>query len=236
MVALGCVCWFYVRWLGRILMMFGVISLWVLSMPIVAYPLVNLLQNQYPVLQAEDLKNSKTHAVIVVLGGGEMVQAEYGNKHTVSDFTLHRVNYAAFLQQKTHLPVILSGGKLNGAAHSMAELMSNVLQDNFHITADYIEDKSLTTVDESKFILPILKQHQFDEVYLVTNAWHMPRSVYIFQRAGIHVIPAPMGYYVYGPGYALISYFPNMDALYASSMAIHELMGLFFYRISATFF
>jgi uncharacterized SAM-binding protein YcdF (DUF218 family) len=228
---LGFFLWFYSRMAGGILMMAGVLSLWLLSMPIIAYNLVNSLQNKYPILTADDLKNPKIHSAIVVLDGGDAVQAEYNNKHTVSDFTLHRINYAVYLQRQTHLPIILSGGKSNGSGESSTALMSASLRDNFNIKADYIEDKSLTTADESRFLRPILKQNKFDEIYLVTNAWHIPRSVYIFKCAGIKVIPAPMGHYVYGPGYALISYFPNMDALYASSIAIHEFIGLIWYRV-----
>jgi uncharacterized SAM-binding protein YcdF (DUF218 family) len=60
----------------------------------------------------------------------------------------------------------------------------------------------------------------------------MPRSVFIFECWGIKVIPAPMGYFVYGPGYALISFLPNMDALKTSSIAVRELIGLSWYHLS----
>lgn len=181
-------------------------------------------------LQPDTLTNSQSEEAIVVLGGGDMIEAEYGNKRTVSDYTLHRLKYAVFLHDKTKLPIIVSGGKADAALASEADLMADVLQNDYHIPSVIKEGLSLTTADESKLIASLLKQHHFNRIYLVTNAWHMPRSVYIFQCAGIKVTPAPMGYFLYGPGYALISFLPNIDALYASSIAIHEYIGLTWYH------
>ncbi len=229
-IILGGIIWCYWQMAGKIVMMIGIVSLWLLSAPIIAYNMIDILQNQYPLLQMDQLNTSTSHHAIVVLGGGETVQAEYGNKNTVSDFTLHRVDYAAYLHQKTHLPIIVSGGKANREGVSEAELMSNILKKNFHIKTILKEDKSLNTADESQFIAPMMKQYHFDAVYLVTHAWHMPRSVFAFQCAGIKVIPAPMGYYVDKPDFALINFLPNIDALHVSSVAIHEFIGLLWYH------
>lgn len=228
-VLLGVLTCLYSRKIGGFLITLGVLSLGLFSLPIVAYPLLNSLQDRYPILQVEDLKNNQSNVAIVVLGGGNTVRAEYGYKETVSDMTLHRVNYGAYLQLQTHLPIAVSGGKTSILPE--AELMAKILDETFHIKVDALEDQSLTTADESQFLKPLLKRKQWKKIVLVTSAWHMPRSVYIFQCAGIPVIPAPMGHYVYGPGYSLLSFFPNMDALYASSLAMHEYVGLFWYRM-----
>ncbi len=232
MISFGLLLCFYSRKLGLAVIVLGIVSLWLLSMPIVAYSLINFLQDQYPILQAEDFKVLKPNTAIVVLGAGNTVQAEYQYKKTVSDVALHRIHYGAYLQGKTQFPLILSGGKTNpNIAFSEAELMAEVLRENFNRKSDYLENQSLNTADESRLLKPVLKQKHWEQILLVTNAWHMPRSVYIFQCAGVRVIPAPMGHYVYGPGYALISYFPNMDALAASSIAVHEYLGLIWYRL-----
>lgn len=226
-IALGFLLSFYFRKIGRFLIAFGFITLWLLSMPIVAYPLINHLQDRYPILQVKTY-NREPNTVIVVLGGGNTVRAEYGYQEMVSDVTLHRVHYGAYLQQQTHLPIIVSGGKTNEVE---ASLMAKELNDRFQIKPDGLEDKSLTTAEQSLFIKTMLKEKHWNQIILVTSAWHMPRSVYAFERAGISVIPAPMGHYVYGPGYSLISYFPNMNALSASSVAIYEYIGLLLYHI-----
>jgi len=222
--------------LGRCLVLSAFILLYLLSTPIVAYYLIDRLQQQYPLLTPALLQHSPPHAAIVVLGGGDVIQAEYGNQQAVSDFTLHRVIYAAYLHKMTQLPIIVSGGKLAGAIHSEADLMATVLQDNYQINNVLKEDHSLTTADESHLLLPLLQKHHIDTIYLVTNAWHMPRSVFIFKHTHITIIPAPMGYFIYGPGYAIISFLPNIEALYASHIALHEYMGLAWYHFVNTTF
>jgi uncharacterized SAM-binding protein YcdF (DUF218 family) len=214
---------------GKLIILIGCISLWLLSAPIVAYHFIDLLQNQFSILSLEKLNKSSSQEAIVILGGGDKVKPEYGNKRTVSDFTLHRVTYAAYLHQKINLPIIVSGGRPMPGMESEADLMEKLLKDQFNIITHYKEDQSLTTADESHFIADLMKQHGIKTIYLVTDAWHMPRSVYIFKCRGINVIPAPMGYYAYGPGYAFISYLPNINALHASTLTIHEIVGMAWY-------
>ncbi len=218
--------------LGKLLIATGFISLWLLSTPYVAYQFVDSLQNQYAMLPPNLNNQTQAQDAIVVLGGGDAVELEYSNKRTVSDQTVHRLQYAAHLYQQTHLPVIVSGGKPIGAIESEADLMATMLHDNYQMTDIIKEDKSQSTADESQLLQSILQQHHFKNVYLVTNAWHMPRSVFLFQRAGITVTPAPMGYYVYNTGYALISFLPNIEALSASAIALHEYLGIAWYRVS----
>jgi uncharacterized SAM-binding protein YcdF (DUF218 family) len=219
------------RTVGTLIGIAGLISLWLFSAPITAYKMIGFLQDQYPLLSTQSVDSLPAADAIVVLGGGDTKDAEYGDKYRVSDFTMHRVDYAAYLHKKTNLPVIVSGGKIHGAQESTAELMDTYLQDRYQLKATLKEDQSLTTADESRLLAPLLKANRFATVYLVTNAWHMPRSVFTFRQAGINVIPAPMGYYLYGPDYTLLSFFPNKEALYASALAIHEYIGLAWYFI-----
>lgn len=223
--------YFYRRPLGKIFIFLSFISLWLCSAPIFSYNLIEILQNKYPSLTLDSLNQLSRQGAIVILGGGHLISIELGNKPSLSDTSFNRVRYAAFLHQQTKLPLIVSGGKEPGASYSEAEIMSHTLKESFHITTVIQEDQSHNTADEGKFLAPLLKRQGFKIVYLVTNAWHMPRSVYIFQKEGIRVIPAPMGYQVYDHHYTLLSVLPDMHALAATSIAIHELIGLLWYHL-----
>lgn len=214
--------WF--RKLGKFLIIIGFVTLYLFSTPFFAYNIVNLLQTKYPLLTAPFPKSSP-HQAIVVLGGGNTIAVEYGGKLRVADYTMHRLNYAAYLAQQTHLPVIVSGGDRE------TELMANYLSQYFKISVLFRETQSRTTAEESQFLPPLLQKYHIKRIYLVTNAWHMPRSVYAFRCAGIDIIPAPMGYFSYGPGFALISFLPNMTALNVSGVSMHEGIGLIWYYL-----
>lgn len=227
---MGFAFYFYSRRLGKILLFMSFISLWLCSAPIFSYNILEILQNKYPSLPLASLDQPAAHAAIVVLGGGDFVSVELGNKPAVSDIDLNRLRYAAFLHKKTKIPLVVSGGHEAGASQTEAEVMLQTLRDNFDIQNVIKEDKSNNTADESKFLLPILKKEGIQVVYLVTNAWHMPRAVYIFQKQGLQVIPAPMGYEVYDHNYTILSYLPDMHALAATSIAVHEFAGLLWYH------
>jgi len=218
---------------SKILMALGIGSFWLMSTPIFAYTLINILQNQYPPLPVDVSAPSDNRTAIVVLGAGSAIQPEKNNRYSVTDLELNRLRYAAWLHKKTGLPLIVSGGPTQGLSFSEADLMQQTLQESFDVSADLKEGNGLNTAGEAAFMQPLLRQHHIDSVYLVTNAWHMPRSVSAFKRRGISVIPAPMGFYVYDQRYSVLSFMPNMYAFFAMSVALHEYIGLLQYRFEA---
>jgi uncharacterized SAM-binding protein YcdF (DUF218 family) len=101
----------------------------------------------------------------------------------------------------------------------------------------WIEDKSINTADEAKFILPLLLQNKIHTIYLITNAWHMPRSMQIFNfyfsKFNINVIPAPMGYVGISEKRETVSimdFLPWVQALEKSSIAMQEYIGMIWYK------
>jgi uncharacterized SAM-binding protein YcdF (DUF218 family) len=67
---------------------------------------------------------------------------------------------------------------------------------------------------------------------LVTSAWHMPRSVGIFRRAGFSVVSYPVGYLTFGDGRDLHMTYDALDAFARFDAAAHEWIGLLAYRLS----
>ncbi len=221
-------CWRY-RIFGNILVLLCFMALWLFSAPIFAYNLLDLLQNRYAVLSLDALPLPSQDTAIVILGGGDVISLEQNNRYTVSDTTLGRLRYAALLHRKTGVPIIVSGGYDPGRTESGASSMQDVLQNEFGIKNILKEEESTNTEEEAKALVPLLKKYHFKQIYLVGNAWHMPRSVYIFKKYNIKVIPAPMGFEVYDHHYSILSFFPNIRALCATVTAFHEYTGLLWY-------
>lgn len=217
---------------GKALIYFSFISLWSLSTPIFADKLIAQLQSQYPALDLNTLPHSTSSSAIIVLGGGSNAAEEYEMKHSVSDITLSRLRYAVYLVNKTHLPIIVSGGNNKNPLFTEANLMQNVLQNDYKISVNYIENKSINTLEESKYLIPLLIQHKIKTVYLVTNAWHMPRSMQAFKQNDIDIIPAPMGSISLKHDQFILNYLPSLNALSTSALAIHEFIGMLWYRFS----
>lgn len=212
------------RFFGRSLIALGLVSLYLLSTQYVADGLLQTLEPP-PV----DLANTSGQA-IVVLGAGTYFDApEYGST-TVNANALVRLRYAAHLYRATRKPVLVSGGTPEGAPTEEATHMQTVLERDFQVPVQWLEDQSRTTLDNARLSHAILGAAGIQRIYLVTQAWHMPRAELAFERAGFEVIPAPTGYATRFR-VTVLDFVPDARALRDSSVFFHELLGIGWYRL-----
>lgn len=109
--------------------------------------------------------------------------------------------------------------------------MQQALREDFQINAKWIETRSRTTAENAAFTKGILDTAGIGRVYLVTHAWHMSRSVWAFEDAGIGVVPAPTGFDIPGRSErTVLGYLPSAAGLDKSSRAVHEYLGLWWHR------
>ena len=108
--------------------------------------------------------------------------------------------------------------------------MAKRMQADFRVPVRWAEDKAINTYENARFSADILKQQGINRIYLVTHAWHMPRSVMAFRNAGLDVIPAPMAFTTRYRN-DVFAFVPSAAALRDSYILMHELIGLIWYRI-----
>jgi uncharacterized SAM-binding protein YcdF (DUF218 family) len=147
-------------------------------------------------------QQAQTPQVIIILGGGRRMGAvdapDDHQEQDVSAGSMERLRYGARLAKVTQLPVLLTGGvpdRVDKKDIPEAVLMSKVLQDELGIQSKWIEYSSNTTQENARESAKILKKESIHTIYLVTHFWHMPRAKAIFEKEGLQVIVAPMGYY-----------------------------------------
>lgn len=130
---------------------------------------------------------------IVVLGAGRHLLApEYPDGETVSGSTLERLRYGAKLARETGRPLLLSGGRQLGlGTHSEAELMQDVLETEWHLSARWIEPHSETTAQNAQESAALLHAADIERIYLVTHSIHIERAKALFEAEGIDVVPMP---------------------------------------------
>jgi uncharacterized SAM-binding protein YcdF (DUF218 family) len=172
----------------------------------------------------------KSGQAIVVLGGGTYFSApEYGGD-TVKAQVLARLRYAAHLHRALDKPVLASGGAPEGNSVPEARLMREVLQQDFRITVQWIEEGSRNTFENAQLSASLLKPAGIQQIYLVTHAWHMRRARLAFEHAGFNVIPAPTGYATRFKLTAL-DFLPDARALYDSGLFFREATGIGWYYL-----
>jgi len=172
---------------------------------------------------------------IVVLGSGRARNAPSFDADTLNGVGLQRVRYGAKLQRESGLPLYTSGGKLPSEQLSEAELMGNVISQEFGAKVAGLEKHSTTTRENALFTACMLgsEGEPLPKILLVTTADHMTRSVYSFEQAGFEVIAAPTAFYVPQREEGKKQWLPTVEALYANSRLVQELVGRIVYRRSS---
>ena len=211
---------------GKSLIVAAAALLWLLSTPLVSSRLMAWLETQ--VSPARDC----VPQAIVVLGAGTRFNApEYGGADTVGVFALERLRHAAHLQRQTSLPILVSGGSPDGGKSSEAALMKGVLENDFRATVKWVEGSAHNTRESAVFARQLLQRDHIGAAYLVTHASHMPRAQRVFARTGLCVVAVPSG--KGGGRVTVLSFLPNAAALQESHTVLHELVGMFWYRLTA---
>lgn len=228
-----------IRWVffGSLVVFSSVAALLILSLPFTGQELMHGIESRFPPLNLAAAREAGASAgAIVVLGGGRYTDApEFGEDDSVNRVTLERLRYAAYLHRATGLPILVSGGKPYREQTSEAELMQATLARDFQVQAKWVEGKSATTFENAEFSKTILSAAGISRVYLVTQAWHMPRAVWAFETMGISTIPAPMGFTTLDKSEReMLGYFPSAQGLQLSSTALRERLGLIWYKRTHT--
>ena len=168
---------------------------------------------------------------IVVLGSGrERGDPAWGTDQPTG-VGLERERYAARLAKASGLPVLTSGGLHYGTPPSEAELMAVSMQDDFGVTVRWKEERSRTTWENAQMSAEILLPAGIKRVVVVTQAWHMPRSVWSFEQAGFTVVPGPVGFLGVDNARPLGGWMPEFVSVWRSGQLINEAVGQVGYRL-----
>jgi len=225
------ICFWQKRW-GKWLALASFILLWLLSSSPVRNMLTSSLEYQYPAYSFNQTLPNDT--AIIVLGGGVQEQApDYQNKDALTRFGMMRTIYAAQIAKHTGLPIFATGGTpLSSRTTSESSVMKHwLITFGIHASQIHEENKANTTWENATFSTKLLNKRNIHTVVLVTSAWHMPRAAWCFEQQGLNVIPAPTDYLTDQADNDIRSFLPRWDRLAESGRALHEYLGLFWYKL-----
>ncbi len=201
------------------------------------YILLKPLEDDYTYLQETQMDNlNLTNPIIVVLGGGivEDSLAEGKVSTEVGEVTLARLYGAYRIYKNLECPVWVSGGTVPGFSGNIpaADVMGEVLVELGISREDiYNETQSRTTFENAHFTIEQIKQQGYHEIILVTSAVHMRRSAQVFENSDITIIPAPVNYLFENSRPGILDILPNRFSWDHNLRALHEWIGLLYYRI-----
>ncbi len=227
------------KWI-KILVVISITLLWLSSNRWVSMSLRRSLEWRY--LPIEEIPSAD---VIVVLGGGTE-SAVYPRKMVEVNGAGDRMLYAAWLYHHGAAPKLLVSGSYlpwdTGKTSSQADEMGVILE-LLGVPSDdiWLEPEALNTYENSVKSSEILESKGIHRIILVTSAVHMYRSVSLFRKQGLEVLPAPTDYTVaqdtwnqlWEPDFRvqLLNLVPSASDLSATTATLKEYYGLFVYKL-----
>lgn len=169
---------------------------------------------------------------VVVMGGGINYTLN-GRQATLNSVSLERLVKGYRLYRKNGGPLIYSGGVAIGQiGPSEAEIAAKWLREMGVPAQEIVAEKQARTSFENGLYVKgwLLERGAHSKIYLVTSALHLPRTVLVFQKQGIAVVPVPAGY-ISDHRISWLSYLPNRRSANANMAALHEWLGILWYTI-----
>ncbi len=202
--------------------------IWLLSAGITADILMGRLEAGIPI------PSHPRADVIVLLGSGIHAQApDFSGIGAPTAAGVERLTAAARLYRRHGWPILVTGGRIASESVSSAVLCKRFLVDlGVPPEAVLMEEKSLNTYQNAIYSKQVCDREGLRRALLVTSGYHLPRAVYCFEKAGLPVIPFPCGLRTWpAMRHAAAAWLPDATSLAATSAALHEWIGLLYYRL-----
>jgi uncharacterized SAM-binding protein YcdF (DUF218 family) len=143
--------------------------------------------------------------------------------------TYVRCAHAAWLYRHWKpVPIVVSGGLVNGIV--AAEVMKRIIAAE-GVPADQIwtEGESRSTAENAAFSAAMLKRAGIRKAVVVTEAYHMLRSIKCFRSNEIDAVAAPCSARFLRFQGKWSNYLPSPTAIAVNEDTLHEWSGLFWY-------
>ncbi|MBF0295835.1 MAG: YdcF family protein [Magnetococcales bacterium] len=214
---------------------------WIVSLPVTSRLAADLItpQERFPPVTPERLRQADAQA-IVIFGIGRAPRApEYGDRDTLSASGLLRARYGAHLHRLTGLPILLAGGRPYDEEISEAQLMREVLEQEFSTPVRWLDEESRNTWENAVNAAAILRREGISRVVLVIHARDAERALWSMRQAAgqeMAILIAPIQMRPSQPenmplAAKLLGWVPNADAMSHLAVTLHEGLGLLWYRL-----
>jgi uncharacterized SAM-binding protein YcdF (DUF218 family) len=214
------------RWIiGSALLM-----LYIVSSPI----FVNFLLKWW---EPKSYPPNSSYEVAAVLTGGMIKRYDYSTKHVWLGFSGDRLVQAFELYRNGKVKkIIISGGSIslldNKYNNSENDGTRQYLIYSGVRPEDIIQESlSKNTRDNAINTARLLRELNTNKCIVITSAFHTPRAVRCFQKAGVDVAAFPAHYMQEDYELWVDKFFPSEQALEAFYYVWHEMVGFTIYKV-----
>jgi uncharacterized SAM-binding protein YcdF (DUF218 family) len=212
---------------GRRLVLASALGFLVLGFLPVGTLMMRALEDRFP----QPAANMPAPTGIIVLGGAVDQQiTRLRGPIELTDGADRMTEGVMLARRFPNAKLVFTGGSaaLLGSPHREAQVAEKLFL-GLGIPQEQIvlESESRNTFENAIFTRELLKPKPGEVWLLVTSAFHMPRSMGIFRKAGFNVTPYPVDYQTFGVASEYRMLFRNvLDGLRRTETAMREYIGL----------
>ncbi len=217
---------------GRRLLVLAVLLLAVCGFSPLGYALLYPLESRFPPWDAA----RGAPDGIIVLGGPIDTDISAAHHMPVTRFAADRlIAGAALAARYPNARFVFTGGSANLISSDAKEAdYAAAIFESLGIpkTRLIMERLSRNTYENAEFTRALVTPKPGERWLLVTSAYHMPRSVGLFRKAGFNVEPYPLDWRVGSRADFLTFTNFSLDGLWRTETGLREWIGLVAYRLA----
>ena len=199
------------------------------SNPIVGNYLMRKLEHPYVAVSINSLK---MHDAIVVLSSGatRKVGEDSNTRYEIVNASRFFAGIDLLKNFKAN-QLIFTAGQVPWTKIWKPEgivLKNKAISLGIDETKIFVTKTTKNTYEESIALSKLLPK--ISSILLVTSAFHMHRSKYLFEKQGFEVIPFPVDFKTSNVEISIISFLPSVGALHNTSLFIRENIGRIYYK------
>lgn len=202
------------------------------SIPFTGDRLIGWLESGYPALP---VVSAGPADAIVTLGGIFGPPVPPGRVLNISE-SGERLEAAIRLWQAQQAPwLVFTGGRMpweNRIKVEGEEARDEAVRRGVPAEQILVTREIDNTAGEARAVAELMQKRGWKKIILVTTGWHLPRSAYLFRKAGVEFVPFPVDFRRdREERLTPMDFLPKADALANTETALRELYGNLFYRV-----
>ena len=212
--------------LGRRLLIASVVLLAIGGFSPLGYWLLYPLEQRFP---AWDASREAPDGIIVLGASMEPEISAVRGTPVVRNAPDRIIAAAALARRYPNARVVFSGGSANLISNDAREAdFAGAVFESLGIAKSRLtmERRSRNTQENAEFSKALVAPKEGERWLLVTSAFHMPRSVGLFRKAGFAVEPYPVDWQLAGAGDLLRFSRVAIEGLERTDIAVREWIGL----------
>ena len=213
----------------RFFVFFAFLILVISSNPIVGNYLIKKLEHPYKPISINSI--NKSDAIVVLSGMLHQVGDKNYNTYEFSDPDRFFGGLDLIKKDKSN-KIIFTAGQLPWTDNWEPE---GIILKNKAISLGISQAKILVTenvkntYEESIAVTKLIPNNS--SIILITSAFHMHRSKYLFENQGFKVTPFPVDFKSSNAKISILSFLPNIGSIGGTSLYIRENIGRLYYRL-----